>query len=417
LIKGASQMASTDEIEKDPHDRPRRSPVDWLYQRETREIIFQVLLVVALVALFWMIVSNAITNLRARNISSGFDFLSNVAGFDIAQTLINYTTGATYFRAFEVGIWNTVLVAGVGIVFATLLGFVVGIARLSKNWIVAKLAAAYVEILRNCPLLLQMFLWYFAVLKQLPGPLERVDGQVRSTSFHLPFGTLLNVRGLFLPKPEWQPGAALILYALAAAVVACIGVRTWARRRQLATGQPFPVLLASIVLLIGLPLAAFFVAGRPVQFDYPTLGRFNLSGGTIVMPEILAVLLGLVFYTASYIAEIVRSGINAVSKGQKEAAAAIGLSPGQSMRLVVVPQAMRLIIPPLTSQFLNLTKNSSLAGAVGYPDLTQVMNTIGNQTGQSVETILMLMGVYLTISLITSGLMNWFNTRMALVER
>jgi general L-amino acid transport system permease protein len=410
-------MAISEDYDRSDPAHIKRGRANWLYQRETREIIFQVLLAVGIAALFYAIITNAVTNLRARNIASGFGFLSNVAGFDISQTLIDYKNTSTYFRAFQVGIVNTLVVAVVGIFFATLLGFIVGMARLSKNWLIARLATVYVEVLRNCPLLLQMFLWYFAVLKQLPGPLERVDGQVRSTSFNLPFGTLLNSRGLFMPKPESLPGAEYVFYSFFAALLASVGIAYWARARQMATGKQFPVLLTSLGLIIGVPLILFLILGRPVQFDYPTLGRFNLSGGMFVVPEILAVLLGLVFYTASYISEIVRSGINGVSSGQKEAAAAIGLTPGQSMRLVVIPQAMRIIIPPLTSQFLNLTKNSSLAGAVGYPDLTQILGTVGNQTGQSIETIIMLMAVYLPISLITSGFMNWFNKRMALVER
>ncbi len=408
-------------VEVDPRTaarpKPQRSLVSYLYQRETREIIFQVLLVVALVSLFWMIISNTATNLKARNIASGYGFLGNVAGFDIAQSVIDYSNTSTYGRAFLVGLWNTIIVAVIGIFFATIVGFLVGIARLSSNWLVAKLATGYVEIVRNCPLLLQMFLWYFAVLKQLPEPLVRVDGVVKSTSYELPFGMLLNTRGLFIPKPEWLVGSGFVLGALIAGIVATYLVSRWSYARQMATGQRFPVLWTGLGLIVGLPLLVFLIMGRPVQFEFPELGRFNLSGGTVVQPEFFAVLLGLVFYTASYIAEIVRAGILGVSKGQKEAAAAIGLSKGQTMRLVTIPQAMRIIIPPLTSNYLNLTKNSSLAGAIGYPDLTQVMGTINNQTGQAVETILMLMAVYLATSLLTSGFMNWFNTRMALVER
>ena len=395
----------------------RRSLASYIYQRETREIIFQVVLAAAIVALFYMIISNTITNLRARNIASGLGFLKNTAGFDIAQSWIEYSNVSTYGRAFMVGLWNTVVLAIIGIFFTTILGFTIGIARLSSNWLIAKLATIYVEVVRNCPLLLQMFLWYFAVLKQLPEPLSRVDGVVKSTSYALPGGMLLNTRGLFTPKPEWLPGAEFILFALIAAIAATYGLARWAKARQTATGQPFPVFLTSVVLIIGLPLITYFVMGRPVQFEYPELGRFNLSGGFVMLPEFVAVLLGLVFYTASYIAEIVRAGIVGVSKGQKEAAMAMGLSKSQTLRLVVVPQAMRIIIPPLTSNYLNLTKNSSLGGAIGYPDMTQVAGTINNQTGQAIETILMLMGVYLTISLLTSAFMNWFNKRMALVER
>ena len=396
---------------------PRPSILGYLYQRETREIIFQVILVVAISVLFYTIITNAAANLRARNIASGFGFLKNVAGFDISQTWIDYTNVASYGRAFMVGLWNTLVLAFIGIFFTTILGFTIGIARLSSNWLIAKIATIYVEIVRNCPLLLQMFLWYFAVLKQLPEPLSRVDGVVKSTSYELPGGALLNTRGLFVPKPEWLPGAEFILYALIAAIVGTVLLARWAKARQMATGQPFPIFWTGLALIVGLPLLAYLILGRPVQFEYPTLGRFNLSGGMVLLPEFVAVLLGLVFYTASFIAEIVRAGIIGVSKGQKEAAMAMGLSKGQTLRLVVVPQAMRIIIPPLTSNFLNLTKNSSLGGAVGYPDLTQVAGTINNQTGQAIETILMLMAVYLTISLLTSAFMNWFNRRMALVER
>ena len=395
----------------------KKSPLSFIYQRETREIIFQVILVVALFVLFYTIISNAAANLRARNIASGFGFLKNPAGFDISQTLVNYTAASSYGQAFIVGIWNTLVLAAIGIVLTTILGFTIGIARLSSNWLIAKLAQVYVEVVRNCPLLLQMFLWYFAVIKNLPDPLKREDGKVISTSYELPFGVLLNSRGLFTPKPEWLPGAQFVLLALVLAIVASVFLARWAKARQMATGKTFPVLYTSLGLILGMPLVTFYALGQPVQFDYPTLGRFNLSGGMTVLPELVAVLLGLVFYTASYIAEIVRSGISGVSKGQKEAAMAMGLSKGQTLRLVVVPQAMRLIIPPLTSQFLNLTKNSSLGGAVGFPDMTQVVGTINNQTGQAIETILMLMAVYLSISLVTSAFMNWFNKRMALVER
>jgi general L-amino acid transport system permease protein len=412
-----AMISDTPRNSPSPSAPPRASLMSFLYQRETRQIIFQILLVVGLVAFFWMIISNAAENLRRQNIASGFGFLTRTAGFDISQHLIDYSNIATYGRAFMVGLWNTVLVAVIAIFFATLLGFAAGIARLSSNWLIAKIATFYVEITRNCPVLLQIFLWYFGVLKQLPEPLTRVDGVAKGTSLELPFGALLNVRGLSIPKPEWLDGAGVVLGALIAAIFGCIGLARWAKARQMATGQRFPVLWTSLGLLIGLPVIAFFVMGRPVQFDYPTLGRFNLSGGYVILPELVALILGLVFYTASYIAEIVRAGILGVTKGQKEAAAAMGLSKGQVLRLVVVPQAMRIIIPPLTSNYLNITKNSSLGGAIGYPDLAQVAGTINNQTGQAIETILMLMAVYLTISLLTSAFMNWFNTRMALVER
>lgn len=397
----------------------------FLYQRETRQIIYQIILVLALGALFYMIVTNAAENLRRQNIASGFDYLGRTAGFDIAQHLIDYSNTSTYGRAFLVGLWNTVLIASIGIVLATILGFTAGLARLSSNWLVAKVAAAYVEFARNCPLLLQLLFWYFGVLKALPGVFQTgpdggplvIDGKRIAGSLELPGGLLLNNRGLFMPKPEWLVGAEYVLYSLIFGILASIAVARFAKIRQMRTGQRLPVLWISLALVVLLPFAVFLLLGRPVQLEYPELGRFNLSGGIVVLPEFVAMLLGLVFYTAAYIAEIVRAGILGVSKGQKEAARAIGLTQGQMMRLVVIPQAARIIIPPLTSNYLNLTKNSSLGVAIAYPDLVNVAGTILNQTGQAVEGILMIMGVYLTTSLLTSAFMNWFNRRMALVER
>ncbi len=398
--------------------QPRRGAgLAFLYQRETRLVIYQVILTVALVALFSMIIYNAKRNLEKQGIASGFDYLGRTAGFDISQNLIDYANTSSYGRAFVVGLWNTLLIAAIGIVLATILGFAAGLARLSSNWLVAKIATAYVEFARNCPLLLQLFFWYFGVLKALPEPLARIDGKVISTSVELPFGSLLNVRGLYMPKPEWLAGAEYVLYSLIFGILAAVLFARFATRRQMATGQRLPVLWVSLALILLLPLAVYLLAGQPVQFEYPVLGRFNLSGGMVIVPEFVAMLLGLVFYTASYIAEIVRAGILGVSKGQKEAARAIGLTNGQMMRLVVIPQAARIIIPPLTSNYLNLTKNSSLGVAIAYPDLFNVGGTIINQTGQAVEGVLMIMGFYLTTSLLTSAFMNWFNRRMALVER
>ncbi len=364
--------------------------------------------------------------MRRQNIASGFDFLGRTAGFDISQTLISYENTASYGRAFLVGIWNTILIAGIGIVLATGLGFMIGVARLSSNWLIAKVSAAYVELLRNCPLLLQLFFWYFGVLKALPGvfktgpdggPLIGADGKRVPGSLELPGGLMLNNRGLIIPKPEFLAGIELVAGSIIFGILASILIAWWSNRRQMATGQRFPVLLSTIGLVVLVPLGVFLALGRPVNLEYPELGRFNLSGGMTILPEFVAMLLGLVFYTAAFIAEIVRAGILGVSKGQKEAARAIGLTTGQTLRLVVIPQAMRIIIPPLTSNYLNLTKNSSLGVAIGYPDLVNVGGTILNQTGQAVEGILMVMAVYLTTSLLTSAFMNWFNQRMALVER
>lgn len=382
---------------------------NYLYRAEVRQVVYQVLLVLALAALFWMIVANTAANLRSQNIASGFDFLDYTAGFDISQTLIDYKNTSSYGRVFLVGLANTVLVATIGIVLATLLGFIAGIARLSSNWLIAKIAAVYVEVARNVPVLLQLFLWYFAVLRYLPAP--------RQSYSILEESVFLNMRGLYLPRAIPEAGFGLVLAAFVLGLIIATGVYVWARRRQLQTGQRFPVLWSSAGLIFGLPLAIFFILGAPLRWDHPVLEGFNFQGGIVVLPELIALLAGLVFYTGSYIAEVVRAGILGVSKGQKEASRALGLSNRQMLRLVVIPQAMRIIIPPLTSQHLNLTKNSSLAVAIAYPDLVSVGGTVLNQTGQAVEVLMMIMGVYLALSLLTSAFMNWFNRRMALVER
>jgi general L-amino acid transport system permease protein len=393
---------------------PRRqgegtSLLGYLNRREVREAIYQVLIVIALALLFWMIITNTIANLQKQNIASGFGFWTQTAGFDISQSLIDYTARETYGLAFWVGLVNTLVVAAIGIVLATLLGFAVGMARLSANWLIARLASVYVEIARNVPLLLQLLVWYFAVLKNLPGPRQ---------SIALPAGSYLNVRGLYVPQPLHVPGIEWVGVAAGLGFLSSIAVYLWARRRQRLTGQQFPVALTAFGLIFVLPGIVAGLLGFPVRFDFPELRGFNFQGGLVLQPEFIALLLGLVFYTGAYIGEIVRAGIQGVGKGQKEASRALGLSPGQMLRLVVIPQAMRIIIPPLTSQYLNLTKNSSLAVAIGYPDLVNVFaGTVLNQTGQAVEVILITMLVYLTFSLTTSLFMNWFNARMALVER
>jgi general L-amino acid transport system permease protein len=390
---------------------PRRATglLDPLYRPEVRQVLFQIILVIALAALFWMIISNTAANLRRQNIASGFGFWNTTSGFDISQTLIHYTNTSTYGRAFWVGLTNTALVAVIGVFFATIVGFTMGIARLSKNWLIARLATVYVETIRNIPLLLQLFVWYFMILNMLPPPRR---------SLELFGGASLNTRGLYLPEPLPQPGFSAVLLALAFGILASIAVATWARRRQLRTGAQFHTGLAALGLIAVLPIAVFFLAGSPLEFSYPKLRGFNFEGGIVILPELMALIMGLVVYTGAFIAEIVRAGIQGVPKGQKEAASAIGLSPGQTLRLVVIPQAMRIIIPPLTSNYLNLIKNSSLAVAIAYPDLVSVFaGTVLNQTGQAVEVILITMLVYLSLSLLTSMFMNWFNARMALVER
>jgi general L-amino acid transport system permease protein len=408
LGKGRS-MAITD----DPRmsGRPRMEAAakpSFFYRPEVRSAIYQILTVAALAWLAYIIVTNTAENMRRQNIASGFGFLGTTAGFDISQNLIDYTNTSSYGRAFMVGVWNTVLVAVIGCFLATFLGFFIGIARLSNNWVVSKLATVYVETIRNVPLLLQLFLWYFGVLKALPGP--RQSYNAADTFF-------LNVRGLYMPKPEWLAGSGLFFASIALAIIGSILIAIWSNKRQMATGQRFPVLWSSLALIILLPTAVFYLMGKPVSFDYPKLQGFNFTGGSVLQPEFVALLVGLTVYTAAFIGEIVRAGILGVPKGQWEASKAVGLKNGQLLRLVVIPQAMRIIIPPLTSNYLNLTKNSSLAVAIGYPDLVSVGGTILNQTGQAVEAILLTMLVYLTLSLITSAFMNWYNAKMALVER
>ncbi|RDV01048.1 amino acid ABC transporter permease [Undibacter mobilis] len=376
---------------------------------KVRSIAYQIALCLVVAGLIYGAASNAIENLQRARIASGFGFWDNIAGFDISQTLISYSNTSTYGRAFWVGLLNTLLVAGLGIIFATILGFIIGIARLSKNWLVNKAATFYVETIRNLPLLLQLLFWYNAVLKALPDLRDSVK---------IPGGIYLNNRGLFMPAPSAQAGFGFVELTLLVGVIGAIAYRYWARKRQEQTGQQAPVFLVSLGLIVGLPLLVFLLAGMPLKFDFPEAGRFNIAGGLEVVPEFAALLFGLSIYTAAFIAEVVRAGILAVSHGQTEASYSLGMKPGPTLRLIIVPQAMRVIIPPLTSQYLNLTKNSSLAVAIGYPDLVQVFTgTVLNQTGQAVEVVAITMAVYLTISLVTSFLMNVYNSRVKLVER
>ena len=377
---------------------------------KVRSLVYQVVLCVIIGLLIYGAASNAIENLRRAHIATGFGFWDNTAGFDISQTLIPYAAqSSTYGRAFWVGLLNTLLVSALGIVFATILGFIIGISRLSKNWLLAKVAGCYVETVRNLPLLLQLLFWYNAVLKALP--------DIRD-SFKLGGAVYLNNRGLFLPKPSALEGFGWVELAFLAGIAGAIGFRFWARRWQARTGQQAPVLWVTLGLIVVLPLAVFVLAGAPVLFQSPQAGRFNITGGMEVLPEFVALLFGLSIYTAAFIAEVVRAGLLSVSRGQIEAAYSLGLQPRPTLRLVVIPQAMRVIIPPLTNQYLNLTKNSTLAVAIGYPDLVQVFTgTVLNQTGQAVEVVAITMLVYLFISLTTSLAMNIYNRRVALVER
>ncbi len=378
--------------------------------------LFQVAFVAALVWLAWTIGENTARNLQQANIAAGYGFLDRTAGFGIVQKLIAYTEASSYGRALLVGLLNTLLVAGLGILFSTLIGFVVGVARLSSNWLIARIATAYIEIIRNIPLLLQLFFWYFAVLRAVPGMREK---WTFLGIFHI------NIGGLHVPRPVFSDGAGTVGIALLIGIAAALLVTRWGRRRQIETGRAPPSGWLGIALIVGLPLVVFFALGRPIGFDVPVFNDqgpilrrgFQAGSGLTVIPEFFGLLLALSLYTAAYIAEIVRAGINAVGHGQSEAAHSLGLRSGQTMRLVVIPQAMRVIIPPLTNQYLNLTKNSSLAVAVAYPDLVSVGGTVLNQTGQAVEMVSIWMVFYLGLSLLTSFVMNSWNRRVALVER
>ncbi len=389
------------------HHRPA-SP-NPLTDRHFRGIVFELLLFTALAVFLWWIIGNTVTNLQERKIASGFGFLNTTAGFGINQVLfIDYTEASTYGQAFLVGLFNTLVVSLAGIVLATILGFIIGIMRLSHNWVISKLAAGYVEFFRNIPLLLQIFVWYNVALKPLPHPRQSI---VLFDSIYL------NNRGIYSPKPIFGEAWWWVVAAFLLGIVATIVIARWAKRRQMETGRPFPVFWTGLGLIIGLPVIVFFLAGMPVHFDYPQLKGFNFTGGMRIIPEFSAMLMALSIYTAAFIGEIVRAGIQAVPHGQTEASLALGLTRGQMLRLVIIPQALRVIIPPLTSQYLNLTKNSSLAVAIAYPDLVAVGGTILNQTGQAIEIIALWMLIYLSLSLATSAFMNWYNAKMKLVER
>ena len=381
----------------------------WWNNAQNRALMFQVVLAIAVALFFFYIGNNALRNLEQRGITTGFAFLKQKAGFGIIQTLIPYNESNTYGRTFIVGLLNTVLVSVLGIICATILGFIVGVARLSSNWLLSKMAAVYIEIFRNLPLLLQIFFWYFAVLRALPQP---------RNSMHLGEWAFLNIRGVYIPRPIYEQGFGWVVAAVLVSILAVIFMKRWARKRQEETGEQFPVLLTSLGILAVLPTISYFAAGTPLHWELPQLKGFNFRGGITVIPELAALLVALTVYTASLIAEIVRSGILSVSHGQTEAAHALGLRPGKTLRLVIIPQAMRVIIPQMTSQYLNLVKNSSLATAIGYPDLVSVFaGTTLNQAGQAIEIIAMTMAVYLTISLTISYFMNWYNARSMLKER
>lgn len=372
-----------------------------------RAILAQLAVALAVALVAWYLVGNTMDNLARLSIASGFGFLDREAGFQIGETLIEFGPQDHYSTAFLVGILNTLKVSGIGILLATVLGVILGIARLSSNWLLARIAAFYVETVRNVPLLLQLFLWYGLLTEGLPGPRQAFEP--------LP-GVFLSNRGLKLPAPADDPIWAWVAALFGLGVILTLVITAWNAKRQAATGRRVPMLPVGLGLIVGLPVLVLLASGGGA-IDMPVLQGFNFRGGMTLSPEFAALLFGLVIYTAAFIGEIVRSGILAVPKGQTEAATALSLTRGQQLRLVVLPQALRVIIPPTTNQYLNLTKNSSLAVAIGYPDFVSIANTTINQTGQAVEGVLSIMAAYLVISLSLSFLMNWYNSRVALVER
>jgi general L-amino acid transport system permease protein len=390
---------------------PRSAPpkVALLNDPVFRGRLYQVILAVAIIGFFVFIGSNAVENLRAQNKAMGFGFLWLTSGFDISFTLFPYSRASLYYQAFLVGLTNTLLVAAIGIVLATILGFLMGIARLSSNFLIRSLATIYIEVFRNIPLLVQLFFWYFGVLKAMPAVKQ---------SLILLGGIVVNQRGIYVPRPLPSDQFGWVVIAFIVAIVVSIVWRTYARGLLERTGRRLPVLWPVLAVLILLPAVTWLLSGTHVDFEMPVLQGFNYKGGITLPPELVAVAFGLVWYTGTFIAEIVRAGILAVNTGQTEAAQSLGLKEGDRLRLVGLPQAMRVIVPPLTSQYLNLTKNSSLGACIGYPDLVNVFaGTALNQTGRAIEIIGLTMLVYLTFSLSTSVFMNWYNARVALKER
>ena len=387
-----------------PPKRPLR--LSWGDER-VRGIVWQVLVVGIVGSIIWWLWSNTVHNLEVRRIATGFAFLGREAGLPIGESLIEYEPTNSYLRALTVGVLNTLKVAVVGIVLATILGTAIGIARLSNNWLLSKLAGVYIEVIRDLPLLLQLLFWY-TILQGLPGPRQALNPIE---------GVFLSNRGMKLPFIEWTAAHWWSLLAMAVGIVLTVLYARVMRARQYADGQPRKVWPAGLALILGAPLAVWAAFGAPFTPDIPALRGFNFRGGITVSPEFFALLIGLVTYTAGFIAEVVRAGIQSVQHGQWEAAQALGLQRGEILRKIVLPQALRVIIPPLTSNYLNLTKNSSLAVAIGYQDIVSIANTTLNQTGQAIEGIAIIMLVYLTISLSISLFMNWYNARIALVER
>jgi general L-amino acid transport system permease protein len=386
---------------------PAERPAWWRDERK-RGIVAQIVTVAIVLGFFWFLIANMLENQRRLGVPLSLDFLDGTAGFQVSFSLIPITLDSSILTVIKTGVINTLLASAISVVLATLLGFFIGVLRLSSNWLIARLSTVYIEVVRNIPLLVQLLFWYIAITKMLPS--------VRQSLMAGPT-IALNVRGLFVPKPVPGDGSWVILLALIIAVVGAVVVRRWSVQRQKATGQQFPAIWTGIAAIVILPILANFVAGSPVTWDPPVLKGFNFQGGVSLPPELVALVMGLSVYTSAYIAEIVRGGIIAVSHGQTEAALALGLRPSRNLRLVVIPQALRVITPPLTSQYLNVVKNSTLAGATGFPDLYAVIGTSQNQTGRAVECVAILMVFYLVVSLLISVFMNWYNKRIALVER
>ena len=382
---------------------------DWsLRSRAVRGLLYQLLALLVIVLTVWFLAHNTLENMRVRGIQSGFDFLKGPAGFDIGELLIPYDALDPYWKAFLIGVLNTLRVAIVGIVLTTVLGTLIGIGRFSSNAIVRGLCYGYVELFRNVPILLQLLSWYLLLTQWLPNPEEPLS------AFGLFF---LSKGGVTYPVPDWGLGQALAGIGALAGLLLAWGWARLARQHFDRTGQARPVFWPGVLLVLGAALLGWLIGGAPMAWQIPKVGEAQVEGGSALTPEFISVLLGLVFYTASFVAEVVRAGVQSVPRGQSEASGALGLSRGQQMRLVVLPQALRVIIPPMTNQYLNLTKNSSLAVAIGYPDVVSISNTAINQTGRAVECIAIIMLVYLTTSLTTSGVMNWYNQRAAIKER
>lgn len=381
----------------------------WHRDPKVRGILAQVFLLLFVGSSLYVLIGNAVDNLRAQHIASGFGFLDNPAGFGITQSLIPFNEQSTYMDVFWVGLLNTLMVSFVGIVLATIIGFFVGIARLSSNWVVSKLAGAFVEVMRNLPHLFHIFFWYIAVIRSLPSAREAIEP--------VP-GFFLSIRGFYMPNPISEPGFMWVVLAFLAVLIGAYFYKRHVRKVQFETGKLLPFWRVILPALFGFPMVVYLLSGMPLHWEIPKLQGFNFVGGLRVIPEFIALVMALALYTAGFIAEIVRAGIQAISHGQTEAASSLGLPKGHTLRLVIIPQAMRVIIPPLSSQYLNLIKNSALGVAIGYPDFFAIFSgTVLNQTGQAIEIIAITMAVYLTISLATAALMDWYNRRVALVER